>query len=269
MAVFQVSFFSNALHRITDMTAILPVEKLDPPPPGFEARPEEPLRVIILLHGFSGSHSDWLRGSRVEQLALKHNVAFFCPSGENSFYLDDIWRDALYEKLVCEELPDFARRVFPVSSKREDTTIGGLSMGGYGAMRNGLKNHDVFGNILAFSSAFITDKLMQGAERDNNPIASPGYYDHVFGKPDTIKNSDRDIKYLAEKMLQDGTEVPNIYMACGSEDFLIEENTDFSNHLKKLAVKHEFHVSPGMHNWAFWDEYIEKALQWLDDKRGA
>ena len=127
--------------------------------PGMPAGPAGPLRMLILLHGYSGSHADWVHGCSLDQLASAHHMAIFCPSGENSFYIDDTARDALYEQYICRELPKFAREVFHISDKVEDTFIGGLSMGGYGAIRNGLKNPDVFGGILAFSSALITDGI--------------------------------------------------------------------------------------------------------------
>ena len=67
---------------------------------------------------------------------------------------------------MCKELIEFTRTVFPISRERRDTTIGGLSMGGYGAIRNGLKHSDVFGNIIAFSSALLTDRLAAGMEQE-------------------------------------------------------------------------------------------------------
>lgn len=263
MAVFDITLFSNSLHRQVPLTAIIPVEELDIP--GFpKLDKSKPFRSLYLLHGFSGNHSDWLRGSRIEALAMEHNLAVFCPSGENSFFLDDTVRDALYEQYLCKELIAFTRKVFPISAERSDTTIGGLSMGGYGALRNGLKHSDVFGNIIALSSALITDNIVNIMEQKDNPIASPSYYSHVFGKADQVIGSDVDPKALAKKLAAGGGPVPRIYMACGTEDFLITENKDLSAYLAQLGIPHEYLESPGIHSWDFWDNYIEKALIWLD-----
>ena len=163
MAVFEFSFFSSSMHRNTEVTACIPAG--GPMFPGTPPAPKTPLRLLILLHGYSGSHADWVRGSSIDQLATMHHMAVFCPSGENSFYIDDPSRDAMYEQFICRELPKFAREVFHISDKVEDTFIGGLSMGGYGAIRNGLKNPDVFGGILAFSSALITDGISKMPNR--------------------------------------------------------------------------------------------------------
>lgn len=272
MAVFQFSFFSTSLHRNTDVTAVIPTE--GPMFPGMPV-PEGPLKLLILLHGYSGSHADWLRGSSIEQLAGKHRIAILCPSCENSFYIDDVTRDALYEQLIARELPAFARKTFQnISQRREDTFIGGLSMGGYGAIRNGLKNHDVFGGILAFSSALITDGISKmpddvqpGPQGGGGGMGmSPSYFIHTFGKPSKIIGSDVDPKALAEKLVASGAERPRLYMACGAEDFLIESNRDLHAHLEKLGYEHYYVEGPGTHEWAYWERHITQSLAWVDGK---
>ena len=265
MATFQIDFYSNALKRIAPMTVILPIEK--PDLPGIELKDRaDSFKTIYLLHGFSGSNNDWLNGSRIEFLARIYGVAVVMPAGENSFYLDDKILNCYYERLVCEEVIEFTRKVFPLSDKREDTTIAGLSMGGYGALRNGLKHSETFGNIFAFSSALLIDKLNDMKEDDPNPMAPYSYYCHVFGDLSKAVGSDIDPKALAKGLVDSKKELPKIFMACGSEDFLIEPNRDFDKYLSSIGYEHEYRESPGVHNWAFWDSYIEKAMEWLYGK---
>ena len=195
MATFTFTMYSHALHRHTDVTAIIPAEK--PAFPGMPFDPDRKYPSIYLLHGYSGSHADWLRGSKIQQLAQEHRIAVFCPSGENSFYVDEPSRDANYATFICEELIEFTRRIFPLSTAREDTTIGGFSMGGYGAIRNGFKYNEVFGNIIALSSALITDGISKmpdelppapagGQPQGGGMGMSPSYFIHCFGKPSKI-----------------------------------------------------------------------------------
>jgi putative tributyrin esterase len=267
MALFDVALFSKALRRRVPMTAIVPVEEVDIPGfPKFDKT--RPFRAVFLLHGMTECNTEWLRGTRIELYAALHNVAVFLPSGENSFYLDDPARDALYEQYLCNELIEFTRAVFPVSKERRDTTIGGLSMGGYGALRNGLKHSDVYGNIIAFSSALITDRVAAGLEQKDNPIASANYFAHVFGKPELIRGSDIDPKALARERLASGKPVPNVYMACGSEDILLDVNRDFHEYLAGIGFEHVYEESPGIHDHVFWDAAIQKALTWLDGLTG-
>lgn len=273
MAVFEFSFYSTALHRHTDVTAVVPAEA--PMFPGMPAN-DAPLKILVLLHGYSGSHADWLRGSSIEQLASQHHIAIFCPSGENSFYIDDPKRDALYDTYICQELLAFVRKVFHLSDKREDTFIGGLSMGGYGAIRNGLKYNDVFGGILAFSSALITDGISHMPDEPAPAPAgqggggmgmSPSYFIQCFGKPSQILGSDVDPKALASKLMADPAALkPKMYMACGSEDFLIDPNRSLHQHLVDVGYEHYYVEGHGTHSWEYWNKHITRSLDWIDGK---
>ena len=266
MAVFDISFFSDALGRIAPLTAVVPAER--PRMHGGEGKPfTGPFRSLYLLHGYSGTHTDWLRGSRIEQLAMAHNIAVFMPAGENSFYLDDTIRRANYSKLLCEDLINFTRAVFPLSDRREDTTIGGFSMGGYGALRNGLLRSDVFGNIITLSTPIMTDEVSNMSEERPSPVAPYSYYVHTFGKPESFMGSDKDPRALAKAMLTEGKIMPNVYFACGLEDIAHKQDIEYHNYLEEIGFKHLYFEGHGEHNWAYWDEHIEKALKWLDEMK--
>lgn len=259
MAIFDISFLSSSLSRTVQIKALIPAESINEASVNAESKP---LKSIYLLHGYSNDCSEWLRESNIHVLAQKHNVAVFFPSGENSFYLDDTARQAFYSKYICEELIGFTRRVFRLSNLREDTSIGGISMGGYGALANGLKRSDVFGNIIALSSALLIDKLQYLSVNMDNPIASPEYYLHTFGNPQAAQGSDIDPKELVKKCISENA-CPKLYAACGTEDFLIEENRDFHQFCCDAGFEHCYVEEPGDHNWTFWNRHIAKALEWM------
>lgn len=265
MAIFHVEYFSNALRRVMPLTVLLPVEA--PDIPGMPPQPSPiPFRTLYLLHGYSGSHRDWLHGSRIDMLSRLHRVAVVMPSSENSFYLDDEVRGAMYGKMTGEEIVSFTRTVFPLSDKRGDTAIAGLSMGGFGAMRTGLRYPETFGSIVALSSAFITDMVDAMKPEDPNPIAPYSYYRHTFGEMGQVLGSDRDPKALARRLVEADAALPRIYMACGAEDFLIESNRSFHAHLETLGVPHDYTEGTGVHDWVYWDAHIERAMEWLYGK---
>ncbi|MHC1681451.1 MAG: hypothetical protein AB6733_00600 [Clostridiaceae bacterium] len=56
---------------------------------------------------------------------------------------------------------------------------------------------------------------------------------------------------------------PKIYMACGTEDSLIDSNRDLRNFLVKSGVNLTYEEAPGKHDWEFWDAYIKKVIDWL------
>lgn len=153
--------------------------------------------------------------------------------------------------------------MFPLSNKREDTFIGGLSMGGYGAMRNGIKYNNTFGYILSLSGAFVMEEIVASTNDTDNFIHSRDYAESCFGDLDKVLDSDKNPEYLIKKFKQLDMELPKVYMACGSEDPMIKNNKDFAKFLEENNIDVTFEVSSGKHNWEFWDEYIEKAIKWL------
>ena len=52
-------------------------------------------------------------------------------------------------------------------------------------------------------------------------------------------------------------------MACGTEDGLLENNRELRDFLQEKGVEHVYHESPGIHNWVFWNQYLEPAIQWM------
>ena len=153
--------------------------------------------------------------------------------------------------------------MFPLSRKKEDTFIAGLSMGGYGALRNGLRYPETFGFIGALSSVLIIDDL--AASNDEAPMVFQrrSYYESIFGELDKVAGSDADPKALIHMIKSQKIQVPAIYMACGTEDFLIQKNRAFHEYLEAEGIAVTYEEGPGTHSWMFWDTYIRNFLDWL------
>ncbi|GAF65101.1 hypothetical protein BTS2_1999 [Bacillus sp. TS-2] len=256
MALITVNFFSKAMNREVPFQAIIPLEPADGKTNTL------PLKSLYLLHGYHGGYTDWLSNSRIRDLAYKYNIAVFMPAGENHFYLDDEEMEVMYAQYVGEELVNYTRQLFPLSSNREDTFIGGFSMGGYGAIRNGLKYHDTFGRIIALSSALITYKIHNIDKDFDNGIAKYGYYRRVFGDLTQLLGSDKDPEAIVEHLMNNECVIPQLFIACGTEDFLLDVNHMFYEYLKNKNIDVTYHETKGDHNWDFWNEYIEKGLRW-------
>lgn len=260
MALLQVNFLSKALKRIVTFNALVPIDAAEIP--GQAETPKGPMKALYLLHGYSGNYPDWVCGSRIQELSLRHNIAVFMPSGENSFYLDDTDKGELFGEFVGNELVDFTRRMFPITDKREDTFIGGFSMGGYGAIRNGLKYSHNFSHIIALSSALIIHRIAGVPADFKDFISDYKYYTRVFGDLNQLIGSDKDPEALIHDLKKRNAEIPEIYLACGTEDLLIDENRGYHNFLSSENISHIYEEGPGIHDWNFWNEYIEKAILW-------
>ncbi len=267
MAVFQVNFMAETLGRTVPLYVILPTDKVYFP--GMPRREEgKPYKTLYLLHGVIGNYTDWLYGTRIQRWAEERDLCVVMPSGDNSMYIDQ--GTDLYGKFIGKELVEFTRRTFPLSHKKEDTYIGGLSMGGFGAMRNGLKYSDTFGAIISLSGAFVLDEdTLVEVKEPKFPADTMEYKKRVYGQDlRAAIDSDKNPKVLVEKLAKEGKSFPEIYMAIGTEDFLLPKHEAFIKVLKDNGVKFTLEMGPGSHEWDFWDTYIKKALDWLPLEKG-
>ncbi|PYI52240.1 alpha/beta hydrolase [Paenibacillus flagellatus] len=260
MATLQASFFSKSMRREVTFHALIPVDR--PEIPGMPPVEARPMKALYLLNGYSGSCSDWITFSRIRELSDRGNVAVFMPSGENHFYVDDEDKGELHGEYVGNELVSFTRNLFPLSSDREDTMIGGLSMGGYGAIRNGLKYAHHFGRILALSSALLPYRIANAPPDYQDGVAGYNYFKRVFGDLDRLLGSDKDPEALVMRLKETNADMPQIYMACGTEDFLLDVNRRFHEFLNRENIVHTYKESAGAHTWEFWNGSIGPALQW-------
>jgi len=261
MALLQVNLFSKTLMRQVPVNVILPVDKMLAP--GMPEREEKPYKTLYLLHGIFGDYMDWVAGTRIQRYAEEHDLVVVMPSGDNAFYLDQPTTNNFYGEFIGRELVELTRKMFPLSRKREDTFIAGLSMGGYGAMRNGLKYHDTFGCIISLSGALFVDELPGRTNDDEMFFMRRDYIESCFGDLSQVLESDQNPKYLIRELLNVGAEVPRMYIACGDQDHLLEANKDFVRFLEDNGVEATFEIGPGDHEWDFWDTYIKKAIEWL------
>ena len=257
MVLFRGDVKCRSLQRRTSISVILPSDNLHFLQDTEEIVPQ-PYKTLYLLHGLYGSDDIFLANTSIQKFAEDHGIAIVIPCGENSFYVDNEKAHAYYGEYVGQELLDITRNIFPLSDKREDTFIAGFSMGGYGAIRNGLKYFQNFSKIGMISAALITDEIVDYSD-SSNVLRSRDFYGSVFGNLGDVKNSDKDPKYLIENC----PDVPDIYMACGVDDFLFEKNADFYDFLKYKNIDATFVEAPGEHTWEFCDKYIKKFIETL------
>ena len=264
MAFATVNFYSLALRRTVDVNVVLPTDKrLD----GTEVlNYQQPCKTLYLLHGLFGDHNDWVHGTRLQALANDYGLCVVMPSGDNSCYVDAPGYGRKYSTFISEELVRFTRNTFRLSEKREDTFIGGLSMGGFGSLVNGLKHPETFGAICALSSALIKDAIVNATGDPPTELHAftAGEYAATFGLANVkdYAGSEWDYDAIAEKMAGEALK-PRIYMSCGTEDSLFPANVAFKDRLIRLGYDVTWEADPGNHEWSFWDSHIERSLNWL------
>lgn len=220
---------------------------------------DRPPKSLILLHGLTGTDSDWLFGGVAQEMAIQYNLAVFMPTTGNSFYLDRGYPGGNYGSFVGEEFPDYIRTTFGFCLDREDTLIGGLSMGGYGALHTALDYPENFSACIALSSSLRLREFVDPPEGEEL-IIPPAMIRDIFGDPATLLTSDRNPEVQIRRLKESGKPLPRIYLAVGTEDVLLAPNRAFRDFLEKEGADLVYEEGPGAHNWTFWNRYIDRGL---------
>lgn len=260
MSLIHFNYYSNALSKITDFFVIAP-DDINSDMKKGNPNYNRPAKLLLLLHGYSGNAADWVTGSPIRELAGKYNLVVAMPSGDNSFYTDAKHTGGKYCSFIGKELIDYLRERFSLSTRREDTFIGGFSMGGYGAIHIALSFPETFSKVVGLSSALIVESLDRIEK--GNPIANRDYYELCFGDLSLAASTMVNPKIQAHTLMEEGRPLPSFFIACGTEDFLYSVNHEFANWMMTNKIPTEYHEGPGIHNWAFWNSQIEPAIEWL------
>ena len=220
--------------------------------------------VLWLLHGMSDDHTIWARRTSIERYVANLGVAVIMPDANLSWY-QNMATGPAYGTFLREELPAIAQSFFPISAARKDNFVAGLSMGGYGAFLLALSQPERFAAAASLSGALDAEGIATD-RADYAPFRR--VFQSAFGEIGKIPGGSSDLFALSRKLLRAGTRPPALYACCGSEDHLLNGNRRFVAHAKKigLPLAYEEHVGPG-HNWDYWDQQIQRVLEWLPLRR--
>ena len=249
MALMDLKFYSEALGMQVECYVVIP-QRSASGEIGIENKADvEKYKCLYLLHGLSDDHTIWLRRTSIERYAAEYGICVVMPCGHRSFYTDMKY-GLNYYTYIAKELPARIREFFNVSDKREDNYIAGLSMGGYGALKIGLRECDSFCAAAGLSS------VADIRRKDFDQVKIP-----IFGEDLNIPDEE-DLFSLAEMKNQDPNK-PRIYMGIGTEDFMYEDNVRLREKFESLDYDYTYRESAGTHCWEFWDTYIQYVLKWM------
>lgn len=231
MAKIQCNVISYTLKRTVDIDIILPTVTIPETLTTDDIHHCYPNKypVLYLLHGYGNNHAQWCGYTNIELFAEERQIAIVMISGENKMYIDHTLDQ--FVEFIQKELPEFITNTFPISDRKSDTYIAGLSMGGFGALYHGLSRTDLFQAIGAFSPAI---------EMEGNPIKILDILkDYNPGNQD-------------------------IYITCGDQDFVYNHSLSLIEAFKEKGVKHTWVSEKGYeHEWRFWNLSVERFLDWI------
>lgn len=253
MALIHLSLYSDTLMMDSSVSIIFPQNcqrVLDERKPLFKG----PYKVLYLLHGLKQNETSWTRMSSVERYVSQLPLVVVMPSVHRSFYTDQE-RGFPYFAYVADELPTLMHEMFNISTRKEDTFVAGLSMGGYGAFKLALSRPEQYGYAASLSGAL--DLVGLRAQQEDN--SNDAEMENTFGDLDRVEGSRHDLFALA-KGLKDTK--PKLFMSCGTEDFLYAGNKRFYEIFSK-EMSITYHEEAGAHTWDYWDRNIQRVLNWL------
>lgn len=245
MIEFQTTYFSAAIGVQLGARILVP----ETGPAGKS--------TLYLLHGLSDDHSIWHRRSSVERYVETCDTVVVMPNGGRGFYTNgdagSKWGDAIGPELITK-----VEEWFSVSRRSDKRFVAGLSMGGYGALRLALANPGVYGHAASMSGA-----LMIGSQAVDNPLRSSQYQDEmrrIFG--DNPIGSHHDLLHLAHRCSV-MNQLPNLWMDCGTSDFLYEDNKLFHTKISEMGIPVKFTINTGAHDWQYWNRVLPDVLRWM------
>lgn len=242
--VSLVTLYSPALRRRADITLFVP--------PGKQ---NQPLPLLILMHGVYGSHWNWavlgsVPGTAMEMIEDGSIGAFAIamPSdglwGDGSGYV--VHRELNAESWIIDDVPACVQTVCP-EIQAERAFLAGQSMGGFGALRLGAKYASRIAGISAHSPVTSLEDLVKHVQQ---PLREY----QTAGKRDT------DLLYW---MRRHRAQLPPIRIDCGTEDALLERNRALHAALLKDRIPHTYEEHSGGHDWPYWQQHVRSTLRFV------
>ncbi len=216
-------------------------------PPSYDPRGKQTYPVLYLLHGFGQDTWSWtaigranvildnlIAEGKVKPMIVVMPLGYGAPEilaydpGKRPKGLQDRNFDKFRETLLTEVIPRVEVE-YPVIKDRNSRAIAGLSMGGSESLFMGLNTLDKFGWIGAFSAPVIP-----GSRERGEPLT---------------EDFEKEFPGLNAKATE---QLHLLWIACGTDDSLIDNNRKFRAWLATKNIKHADIETPGRHTWLVW-----------------
>lgn len=264
MAKLSLNFMSDTLRRAVPLDVFVPTDHMmltTAPLPTAN----KPMKTLYYLEGLMGNHSGPGNYSRIQGFAEDYNLCVVVIGGENKWYSNSSLSGDRFIDYICKDVVNFTRKTFNLSTAREDTYIGGFSMGGHGAMLLGLSHPEIFGRIVSLSAALHHDVYLTATNPPTWDLTSKQEYETMLGVRDIndYPGTENDYTYYAELTARNPLK-PQIFMCCGQLDSLHDLDATFRDHLRSLGYDVAWTDYEGVgHSYYASDLGIEDAFKWL------
>ena len=241
-----VQFKSKLLNATLPYNVILPTD--------YNTARSTRYPVLYLLHGLTGHYTDWVSRTNISNYATQYRIIIVTPEGNDSWYTDK------YETYILQELiPDVQQRYRTIEA-RYGRAIAGLSMGGYGAIKFGLKSPHTFAFAASMSGAFAITRFSE----KEVPASWRESLGGVFGPVGSETRKANDLFEIIGKLPPERIHsLPYFYFDCGTEDspLIFPSNRELAVLMFEKKIPHEYRELPGDHSWVYWDRQVQEVLR--------
>ena len=270
MALSKITYYSDAMKQKMGVCVIIPENKW-----GYSLadRPADyRYPTLWLLCGGGFDHTDWLRYTAIELFAAQHGVAVVMPGISYAAYVDTAEGNYPYWTQISQELPEYLRKVFPLSYAREDNFVCGFSMGGYGAFKFAMQRPEMFAACGTFAGpiGIIPRTPIPSNERLGQPCLRDDFCEEAFGTLWTSfgsaakrRNTPDDNIYMLQKHLDEKTDLPKFYIAVGAQDPTAPEGYETMDLMHQMGLEFEDIRDQGKHDWEYCNRHVEQFLNWI------
>ena len=217
--------------------------------------------VLYLLHGLTGHYSDWAARTNVADYASHYRLIVVMPEGNDGWYTDSATvATEKYESYILKELIPDVQQHYRTIEARYGRSIAGLSMGGYGSLKFGLKSPETFIFAGSMSGAFGVTRAGEkeiGSSRWETALK-------LFGPVGSETRKDNDLFDIINNLTAARIgALPFFYFDCGTEDSdrIFLSNRELAALMVAKKIPHEYRELPGDHSWGYWDQQVREVLQ--------
>ncbi len=242
-------------------------------PSGYDAgATEHPPRrypVLYFLHGLGDNERTLFNSggwTLLDDLRNQHRMGDFlvvAPEGWRSFYINSANGSFRYSDFFLQEFVPYIERKYRIKPGRSGRAIGGISMGGYGALRFAFAHPERFSAVSAQSAALITESPRQLDAAGSTGVPILSVLAPVFGKPIEARHWTENDPFALAKQNAAPIKKMAIYFNCGQDDnYGFEKGAAaLDAELKREGVKHEYHAYPGDHSLTYFLSHFEEVME--------
>jgi enterochelin esterase-like enzyme len=207
--------------------------------------------VLYMLHGGSGDRDEWPAYGlidAVDRLIASREIRpmiVVLPQGDYGYWVNHVDNGRRWGDYISQDLIKHIDSTYRTLPDRDHRAVGGLSMGGYGALQLALTATDVFHGVGAHSPALFPDD-------GSLPVLGSG---EEFAQRDPVM--------LAESA--EGLDRLDILLDIGEEDHFVERAMDLHDVLERRGIEHRWLLQPGGHEGIYWERHLLLYLRFYDE----